>query len=257
MPLYESDLPSLPSCECPLLSLLHSHTNRRLPAMQKLPLPTSELSTHCQVTLHLGCGSHLALPSSVPAFQPPGAVFILLGSGIFPPGRHPSCPALALTPRVRLPSSGSTLVTFLGFWLHTPGHSLHGGPLHSAHVPALCASKTWAPGPSWAAVLLWCPPPWHPTAGARLAHPVLGLGFPGDVLAGLQHFMPIHVGSLTLLRLWHHGAGCLSIEMPSSTHFGTSHRATCSVDALPHPAWVPAPRDWLILLLGFLSSCPR
>lgn len=66
-----------------LLSLLHCHTNRRLPRYAETPLPTSELSTPLPGHLHLGCGSHLALPS-VPAFQPPGAFFILLGSGILP-----------------------------------------------------------------------------------------------------------------------------------------------------------------------------
>lgn len=41
----------------------------------------------------------------------------------------------------------------------------------------------------------------HPPRGASACTPRARLGFRGDVLVGLQHSMPIHVGSLTLLRL--------------------------------------------------------
>ena len=198
-----------------LRSLLHSHTHPRLPRN-----PSPHLWTlPCRVTFTVGVRL-LALPP-VPALHRRELSSSLLGPASSPSGRHPSCPALALTPRVRLPSSGNTLVTFLGFWLHLQV-TLFTLLMFQLSVPVmpgllvpvglLCNIDALLRG--------------HPPHCASACTPYARLGLHGDVLDGLLHSLPIHIGSLTLLRFCHCGvAGCLSIEMPSSTHVGTSCQA--------------------------------
>lgn len=153
--------------------------------VQKPFSPHLNSKLQCQVTLWCGYVSHLALPPCA-CPPPPRALFVPLGLQ-HPPHQArmlPSYPALVLTPCVKLPSSGNILLIFIGFWLHTPGPPLHGGPLHSAHVQlsvpvvlGLLPLKLGCP------VILDALLRGHPPHQAQASTPHARLGLCGGVLA--------------------------------------------------------------------------
>lgn len=191
MPLYESDPPSLPSCECLLPASTTPTAVAPLCRNPSLPLNSTPLPGH----LHSWVWSTWLCLPCLPSTPELSSSF--LGPASSPTRQASSCPALADTPYSYLwehPSPSWVLT-------HTPGH-----PCMEVLFTLLMFQLSVPVKPGLLVpVGLLCyfdAPPRTPTSRCSSAcTPRARLGFRGDALKGLQHSMPIHVGSLTLLRL--------------------------------------------------------
>lgn len=225
------------------LTLLSSDTNTRLPHCAKKPFsPHLSSKFPCQAALPCGYVFHLAL---VPCTCPPpagGSFHSSWAPASSPPSRHPSCPAVALTPCVRLPSSGNTFFILLGLWLHNPCmEALFPLLRFQLSVPAILHTNALYTLLGLQHLALSCPFTLDAFLHGHSLHCAeASTPFGGDVLAWAPVPCvrpPFLLDTLALLGLKHPMLGYISMEMPSPFLLG-SH--TLHWDTLPccqsHPA---------------------